>query len=83
MPPREQRCLSILVAVGDLGTSQPWRGNAMPRADAPFRDKHGREDYERGVRMCGDVTVLAVDLTESRIAHERAPKGYPTGTVLV
>lgn len=55
----------------------------MPRADAPFRDKHGREDYERGVRMCGDVTVLAVDLTESRIAHERAPKGYPTGTVLV
>lgn len=54
MPPREQKCLSILVAVGDLGTSQPWRENG----DAPFLDKDGRENYERGVRMRGDVTVF-------------------------
>lgn len=39
---------------GDLGTSQPWRENG----DAPFLDKDGRENYERGVRMRGDVTVF-------------------------
>lgn len=48
---------------------------AMPRADAPFLDKDGRENYERGVRMHGDVTVLVVNLTASRITYETAP-GY-------
>lgn len=32
---------------------------AMPGADAPFLDKDGGENYERGVCMCGgDVTVF-------------------------
>ena len=42
MPPREQKCLSILAAVGDLSTSQPWKENGDAGADAPFLDKDGR-----------------------------------------
>lgn len=31
---------------------------AMPGTDALFLDKDGRENYKRGVRMRGDVTVF-------------------------
>lgn len=44
MPPRKKRGLSTLVAVGDLGTSQPWKetGDAQGRCPIPQQAGEGK-----------------------------------------
>lgn len=55
--------------------ANPGERLAMLRADAPFLDSHGRENSERGVRMCSAVIELAVNLTGSTITCELGPWG--------
>lgn len=55
----------------------------MLRADAPFLNKQGRENYKRRVHVCSDVTGSAVSLTESRMTYEMGPWECLIGIVLV
>lgn len=84
MPPRKKGGLSTLVAVGDLGTSQPWKetGDTKGRCP-PIPQQAGKGKLSGRVHVYGDVIGLAVSLTESGMICETGPWERLIGIVLV
>ena len=68
---KKREGLSTLVAVGDLGTSQLWKEPGAAQGRCPIPQQAWKENYKRRVRVCGDVVVVAVSLTESRTTYDR------------
>lgn len=68
---KKKEGLSTLVAVGDLGTSQLWKEPGAAQGRCPIPQQAWKENYKRRVRVCGDVVVVAVSLTESRTTYDR------------